>query len=106
LVLQDFGMEGFFETVTANGHHFCTHGNADLNAARRNLIRNVLCGLETGWAKSIYGGCGSGIWEASCQGSGSELVCRFSIGDLQVEVLADEVAELGGAYIATADILD
>jgi hypothetical protein len=48
LVLQDFGMEGFLETVTANGHHFCTHGNADLNAARCNLVRNVLCGLETG----------------------------------------------------------
>jgi hypothetical protein len=99
-------VEGLLEAVAADGHQFCTHSNSNLDAARGNLVRDVLCSLETRGAESVYRGGGGGVWEASCEGSSSELVRSFAIGDLEIQMLADERGRRRETYIAAADVLD
>jgi hypothetical protein len=79
-------VEWLLETVTANGHHFCTHGNTDVDVAGCNLVGNILCGLETRGAETIDGGgCGS-VRETGSESCGTEFVGGFAIGDLQIAV--------------------
>jgi len=105
-------MEGLFETVAANGHHFCAHSNANINTSRGNLVRNVLCSLETGGAESVDCGGSGGIREACCESCRSELVRSFTVRDLGMKGLAEgrgrsvEERDNAKTHIATADILD
>ena len=103
-------MEWFIEAVTTDGHQFCTYRKTDIDATGGNLVCNILCSLEAGGAESIYGGGGGCVWEASCKGSGTEFVCGFAIGDLQIGMLNAEVSgsweQLKRTYIATANILN
>lgn len=79
-------MEWLLETVAANGHHFCAHGNTDVDAAGCNLVGNILCGLETRGAETIDGGGGGSVGETGSESCGTELVGGFAIGDLQITV--------------------
>ncbi len=94
LVLEDLGVEGLLETVAANGHHLCAHGNTDIDIARCNLIRNVLCSLQSGGAESIYGGGGGCIWEAGSKSCRADFICGFAIGDLEIVVSSCKASQI------------
>jgi hypothetical protein len=103
-------VERLLEAVTTDGHQFRAQRKANIDAARCDLVCNILCSLETGGTESVYCGGGGCVWEASCKGSGTEFVCGFAIGDLQIGMLNAEVSgsweQLKRTYIATANILN
>jgi hypothetical protein len=103
-------VERLFQTVTTDGHQFRAQCKTNIDATGCDLVCNILCSLETGGTESVYGGGGGCVWEASRKGSGTEFVCGFAIGDLQIGVLDPDVSrrlgQLKKTYIATANILN
>lgn len=106
-------MEGPLKTITALRHYFCTDSDTDVDAAGRNLVGDILGGFEAGGAEAVDGGCGGGVGEAGCKGSGSNKVGGSAFGDLEKyrqlclsRMDATRGIQRPKTYIATADILN
>jgi len=75
--------------VDVGAHHLNAAGNANVDAAATDLVRDVVDGKKSGGAKAVARAGGGGVWEASCDGGG-----------------AKQVGYAVRVDIATADILD
>lgn len=77
-------MEGALEAVAAGGHELGAHGDADVDAAGRDLVGDVLGGFQPGGAEAVYGRGGGGVGEAGGESGGADEVGCFAVGDLWV----------------------
>ena len=104
-------MERPLETVATHRHHFCAHGNTNVDTPRGNLVCDILSGFETGGTESVDGRSGSGIGEASGECGGADSVRGLAIRNLQRDslVFIQGPGSMGSgkvkAYIAAANIL-
>jgi hypothetical protein len=85
-------VERLLETIATDGHQLRAQCKTNIDATGCDLVCNILCSLETGGTESVHCGGGGCVWEASCKGSGTEFVCGFAIGDLQIGMLDAEVS--------------
>jgi hypothetical protein len=76
--------------------------------AQRDLVGNILDGLETGRAEPVDAGGTGCVWDSGRQSRGTEEIWSLAIADLLIVSLINFSVEerKGEAYIAQADILN
>lgn len=82
-----FALEQLFAEVKplacgGRGHAFTADGEADVDAAKVDLVGNVLHGFEAGGAEAVDGGGSGGVGEAGSEGGGANVVGGARVVDL------------------------
>jgi hypothetical protein len=102
-----FGVLGKGEDVVAKlwwratgvGHGFDTTSDTDGDGASEDAISDVLDGLETGRAETVYGvGCG-GVWNSYGEGSGADLIGCVGLDD----IAKDDIVNEGGVDLGLVE---
>jgi len=79
-------VEGAREAVPGGGHGLGADGDADVDGAQADLVRDVLDGLEARRAEAVYGRGARRVGDAGREGGGADEVGGFAVADLHADV--------------------
>ena len=86
-LVGDLLVEGLLQAVSSDRHLLRADGDADLDRAARDLVRDVGRGLQAGRAEAVDAGGPGRDGETGRQGRSPELVRRLAIGNLESEAI-------------------
>ena len=106
LVLENILVEGLLKAVASRGHALGAKGKTDINAAERNLVGNILNGLQSGRAEAIDTVGARGVGESGSERSSPDFVSSSCIADLETEISRMKRSWVSAAHISHANILN